>query len=75
MNSLITAASSGCCRAAPVRPRICFLFGRVLERLRRRHEQTRLRRELAAMPDYLLKDMGVTREDLYREYRNPSRWW
>lgn len=73
MNSLNTAARSGCCRTAPVRPRIRFRLGRVLELLRRRHEQARLRRELAAMPDYLLKDMGVTREELYREYRNPSR--
>lgn len=44
---------------------------RLGERLARWHERRRQREELAAMPDYLLKDMGVTREDLYREIRKP----
>lgn len=39
------------------------------------HEQTSRRRELLAMPEYLLKDMGVSREEVYREidstYRSP----
>lgn len=35
------------------------------------HERSHQRRELLAMPDYLLKDMGVTREELYEEVRKP----
>lgn len=35
------------------------------------HERSRQRRELMAMPDHLLKDMGTTREELYQEARKP----
>ncbi len=60
------------CRSRQTAPyRLRQWIGRLLEVLRRRHEQARLRRELLEMPDYLLKDMGVTREELYREARKP----
>lgn len=45
----------------------------LLDMLRARYEHARRRRELLEMPDYLLKDMGVTREDLYRESHKPFR--
>lgn len=61
------------CRAAPKKG-----FGarlrRILGLMDAWHERSRQRREcreLMAMPDYLLDDMGVTREDLYREVRKP----
>lgn len=37
------------------------------ERAQRRNEL----RELLDVPEYLLKDMGITREEIYREYRKP----
>lgn len=46
-------------------------LARLLKLLETWHERSRQRRELLAMPDYLLKDMGITREDLYREQRKP----
>lgn len=46
---------------------------RLLELLRRWHEHARRRRELMEMQDHLLKDMGITREDVYRELRRPFR--
>lgn len=60
------------CRSRHTAPYRLFLrIGQLLEVLRCRHEQARLRRELAGMPDYLLKDMGITRDDLHRECRKP----
>ncbi|HSH41901.1 MAG TPA: DUF1127 domain-containing protein [Arenicellales bacterium] len=46
---------------------------RLLHWLAARHQQRELARELATMPDYLLRDMGVSREDLQRELER--RWW
>lgn len=37
----------------------------------KRRRQRRELRELMARPDHLLKDMDITREDLYRECRKP----
>lgn len=37
------------------------------ERARRRHEL----RQVLDMPEHLLRDMGITREEVYREYRKP----
>lgn len=49
-------------------------LGRILGLMAAWHERSRQRREcreLLAMPDYLLDDMGVAREDLYQEARKP----
>jgi uncharacterized protein YjiS (DUF1127 family) len=35
------------------------------------HEQTRERRELIGMPEYVLKDMGISEADAYHEARKP----
>jgi len=44
---------------------------RLLETLRLWHERAQRRRELVDMPDYLLRDMGITREELSREMQKP----
>jgi uncharacterized protein YjiS (DUF1127 family) len=46
-------------------------FRPALEWMAIRHERNRMRRELMEMPDHLLRDIGVSREDLYRELRKP----
>lgn len=35
------------------------------------HERTRERRELAGMPEYVLKDIGISEADVYHEARKP----
>ncbi len=35
------------------------------------HERSRQRRALAAMDDHLLKDIGLTRADIFRETTKP----
>lgn len=59
--------------AYPDRRRSGSRSGRVLDMLRVRHEHTNGRQELLGMSDYLLKDMGVTREDVYREIHKTVR--
>lgn len=59
--------------ACPDRCRSGFRTGRVLDMLRVRHEHTSRRQELLGMSDYLLKDMGITREDFYREIHKTVR--
>lgn len=44
---------------------------RLLDLLAVWHERTRRRRELSRMPDYLLRDMGITRADVDREIHKP----
>lgn len=53
--------------AAPAR----FRIRRILELLEQWHERARQRRELQELPDYLLRDMGISPEDRYREIRKP----
>lgn len=69
VNDRLTPAASPDCRRSGLRN------GCLFDMLRAWHEQTSRRRELLAMPEYLLKDMGVSREDVYREidstYRSP----
>lgn len=43
----------------------------LLNSLRSRYEHASRRRELLQLPECLLKDMGVTRGDLYREIHKP----
>lgn len=58
------------CRGAP-KAGLGARLARILELMAAWHERSRQRRELMAMPDYLLKDMGVSREDIDREARKP----
>lgn len=46
-------------------------LARILELMACWDERYRQRRDLMAMPDHLLKDIGVTREEVYREARKP----
>jgi uncharacterized protein YjiS (DUF1127 family) len=46
-------------------------IGSALKWMAIRHERNQMRRELMEMPDHLLRDIGVSREDLYRELRKP----
>jgi len=66
-------ASITACRTAPrpIHERPHRAMARPLEALRLWHERTQRRRELLDLPDYLLRDMGVAREELYREIRKP----
>lgn len=68
-------ASLTACRAAPrpIHERLHRAMARPLEALRHWHERAQRRRELRDLPDYLLRDMGVAREDLYRQIDKPFR--
>ena len=48
-----------------------FSLRSVLEIVALWRNRTKLRRRLAAFPDYLLDDIGLTRETADREYRTP----
>ena len=52
---------------APAAP----LWKRVLTRILRWHELARQRRELAAMSDEALKDIGLSRADIQEEIERP----
>lgn len=71
MNSHDISINTQCCRAAPDRTRFGFRIARVLDQLAVWHERARRRRELVDMPDHLLKDMGVSREEVDSEIRKP----
>ncbi|MBO3274622.1 DUF1127 domain-containing protein [Pseudomonas schmalbachii] len=47
------------------------LWKRALARLHRWHELRRQRRQLAALSDYMLKDIGLTRADIEQEIERP----
>ncbi|MFZ0487993.1 MAG: DUF1127 domain-containing protein [Arenicellales bacterium] len=44
---------------------------RAMDRLSEWHKRAVERRELLEMPEHLLKDIGISRLDAYREYRKP----
>ena len=43
----------------------------LLKRLKKYREASRQRRQLAQLPDYLLKDIGITRADALKEADKP----
>lgn len=57
--------------AAPAGQRLALRIGRILDVLRVWHERARRRRELQEIPEHLLRDMGITREDVDREMDKP----
>lgn len=59
--------------ASPDSRRSGLRMERLLDMLRAWHEHTSRRRELQAIPDYLLKDMGISRDDVYREIDSTYR--
>ena len=61
---------NGCCGLA-VESRTGSVARRVLDLLSQWHDRAQQRHELREMPDHLLKDMGITWEDAYRESRKP----
>ncbi|WP_250655482.1 DUF1127 domain-containing protein [Alkalimarinus coralli] len=43
----------------------------IVTKLREYRENSRQRRQLAQLPDYLLKDIGITRADALKEAEKP----
>jgi uncharacterized protein YjiS (DUF1127 family) len=61
--------TSGCRFAAD--PGSRSLVSRILDLLYQWHVRAEQRRELRNLPAHVLKDVGVSWEDAYREYRKP----
>lgn len=49
------------------------LFQRFVEAFRTMQQKRRTRRELTNLPDYLLKDLGISREDI--RYEMKKSFW
>ena len=47
------------------------IFGKVVETVLAWRARARERAELAALDDRMLKDIGLTRSDVYREHHKP----
>lgn len=60
-------AEAICSPADPAFPGGLFVW-----RIRRALERNRARRQLRAMPDYLLKDIGISRSDIDRVAVDPA---
>jgi uncharacterized protein YjiS (DUF1127 family) len=58
-------------RSAAASTRASSIFSRAVETLRSWRTRARERAELAALDDRVLRDIGLTRSDVYREYRKP----
>jgi len=67
INQFETRAASKGGPGAGVRMRVRALAGQ----MEAWYERGRLRRELEALPDSLLKDIGASPEEIYRESRKP----
>lgn len=59
--------------AAPAlrRSRLGTVFGRLAARLRAWHRRAVIRRDLATLPDHLLRDVGLSRADVEAEAVKP----
>lgn len=70
MTTCELAIDRGECRNSS-RPGSRLALFRIFELMSIWNERARQRRELMEIPEYLLRDMGITAEDVYREIRKP----
>ncbi len=57
------------CSARPERSGLLNLFGAILDRLLEWQERAAQRRHLAGLDDRMLRDIGLSRAEVVREYR------
>ena len=60
-------------RTSPASTRAASILTDAIDAIFNWHEVCRARRQLSALDDWMLRDIGITRADVEREYR--KRFW